>query len=72
MKKKFTTFTCDECKKTHTTENEFPYDKKWVYIYSFEFKVSQTKENKNRDKHFCAKHCATQYVLKKLILGDKR
>jgi len=60
-------FTCDNCKKKEILDNEkYPYDKGWVFLYNFKFKVASNKSNPNKEKHFCCRNCMVIYMNKKL------
>jgi len=64
-----TIFICDneDCKKQETLfDKRFPYEKDWVYLHNFEFKVASNKQNPNKEKHFCCRNCMVIYMNKKL------
>ena len=71
MKKQYTEFICDECKKEKLVEEKygFPYIDNWFYLHNFNFK-SFTKIDINitekREKHFCSKNCMLSYITKLL------
>lgn len=73
MKEQFTKFECDNCaEKTIIKDNSgFPYDKGWSYIYNINGQVSTNPTSKiqdafkrfeAKDKHFCSKECALEYI----------
>ena len=57
-----TRFTCDECKKISDLEIKFPYEKDWVYLREFSFKLAKNIVPMPKDKHFCCKGCLIKFV----------
>ena len=70
MKKNKVTFTCDNCEEEISVEGEskrqkFPYEKGWIFMYNLEWKrKNPMSERPIKDKHFCCKECAIQFVEK--------
>lgn len=71
MKEEKTIFTCDMCtEKEEVFSNEiFPYEKGWISLGSFYFKISRGKpsphlvrEAEEKGKHFCKMKCMLEYI----------
>lgn len=62
--------SCDnkECENKHIIlEGElYPYDKNWIYLRSFHFKIQADKIWKTGDKHFCCLKCMSKQMGVKL------
>jgi len=68
-------FNCDlpKCRKKvgKLVEESFPYQKGWVYAYKLEFKVTNNKFIKDRDKHFCCAEHLLEFIKLKLEENKK-
>ena len=67
-------FECDleGCKKIARNCLDFPYGKKWVYLYNFSFKIEKGKQDTTTDKHFCSKKHLEEFILDKLKEKPKK
>lgn len=59
---KLRVFECDYCKTRTEPINEklgnaFPYNKDWVYLYSFQAKITKEGRISMEDGHFCCVGC---------------
>ena len=61
MKKE--SFICDNCLDRIDKEvwEPYPYSSGWVYIYKFEYKLSQAITIEG-DLHFCSKNCMANFL----------
>lgn len=62
--KTLTTFKCDlkGCKKKISNCEKFPYEKEWVYLYNFSFKLGHNVIPATMDKHFCCKEHLKEFL----------
>lgn len=71
---KLVNFECDDCRENSGFRSEidsecykgqlpFPYDRGWVYIYNFAFKIFGNSIV-IKDKHFCSRICLIKFVNK--------
>ena len=68
-----TNFTCDECGKKsdqRTTEQGFPYDEGWVFLFKLETKVERHQRKVIREKHFCCDNCEIEFITTDLKGGN--
>lgn len=70
MKKDYTIFECDQCRKNEEIEKNsgFPYKKGWCYLYNFTVKFSDKEGVEKKDGHFCSKKCMQKYI--NILIGD--